>query len=266
MKRLKQIFTQAGWLWAMIRRPYLILCVLFAAQQALVLLLLAGSAANVGLIYPQLYYMGGQWFVFGFAYLAAGVISALPLFWANGKTKAGYTLLALPQPRWQLLAAQALLCLALQLGVLALGILLMAVTYFPVAAISARVALATVDLPGTTLGLYRSFIYNELARTLLPTRPRAALALVAGLAAAAAAIPCALVHKGTAKRIVAVLFSLATIGCAAGMVMLERLDFLAQYEKNWVPAAFAGLVAATTVLLLIDWLWATRALRRAELV
>lgn len=260
----KNITTLAGWYWAMARKPYSLLCALFAIQQLAMLLLLAASKGNLGMGYATLYMGGMQWTAFGFAFLGAGVLSARALMQASGRTKAGYTLLTLPMPRWQLLCAGTLACAVMQLGVVALQLLLFFAACGPVSAVSHALAQTLIQGNLPAANLYVQLVNNDLLVLLLPTRPTAALALLGTLAASAIMLPCMFLHRGW-RRLAAAAMALAGAACCCILVVGERYLVINPNTRN---ARGYCMVAGAIALVLVAaaWLWGLHAVKRAQIV
>ena len=72
---MRPILSLAGWNWRMARRPYAILCAVFAAQQLAVLLVQAQDPDNTGRSLANLYRDGVQFLAFGLAFLLAGLLA-----------------------------------------------------------------------------------------------------------------------------------------------------------------------------------------------
>lgn len=260
---MKPILNLAAWSWAMVRRAYGLLCALFAAQQLVVLLLLASRRGNAGGWYTWYYLHGMQAPLLVVAWLAAGVLSARMLWQANGRTKAGYTLLTMPGRRGDLLAGQVLLCVGMQLGILAWQLMLYALFRLPVMALANRVAGEVLSQPIPASSLFEQLYINPLFHLLLPARPVAALWLWGWWLAVAVAIPCIFLHKAWGRLVQGIL--------TAGVLALGGTQNLLEYYRwqgSYDLSRGQMLVLPVLVLVLtgISLAWALRSLRRAELV
>lgn len=260
---MKPILNLAAWGWAMVRRSYGLLCALFAAQQLVILLLLAARRSNVGGWYTWYYLHGMQAPLLVVAWLAAGVLSARMLWQANGRARAGYTLLTLPQSRGSLLAAQVLLCGGMQLGILAWQLVLYALFRWPVMAVANRVAAGALSQPIQPSSLYEQLFINPLFHLLLPARPVAALWLWGWWLASAVVLPCIFVHKVAGRLVQGIL--------AAVVLVLGGAQNLMEYYRwqgSLDPVRGQMLILPALVLVLtgVSLAWALRALRRAEFV
>lgn len=260
---MKTILNHAAWGWMMVRRPYGLLCGLFAAQQLVILLLLAAQQSNAGGWYTWYYFHGMQAPLLVVAWLAAGVMSARMLWQANGRTKAGYTLLTLPQSRGDLLAGQILLCAGMQLGMLAWQLVLYALFRLPVMAVANRVAEGVLSQPIPASSLFEQLYINPLFHLMLPARPVAALWLWGWWLASAVVIPCIFVHKG-AKRVLQGIVSCAVLALGGVQNLLEYYRW--QGSADLSRLQMLELPALVLVLTVFSLVWALRALRRSEFV
>ena len=94
---MRPILSLAGWNWRMARRPYAILCAVFAAQQLAVLLVQAQDPDNTGRSLANLYRDGVQFLAFGLAFLLAGLLAG-PASSDQKRARCSYTWLTLPLP------------------------------------------------------------------------------------------------------------------------------------------------------------------------
>lgn len=259
---MSQIWKLTAWQWAMVRRAYALLCLLFAAQQLGLMLLLAGRERYVGAPYSALYYSAWQLQLFVLGYLAVGLCAVCPLLRIHGESRVGYTLLTLPQPRWQLLAAQVVLCAVLLVGFLAWQLLLFALYFLPVRAISDRVMEQSLvgELPQQYF--YNQLISNAVMRALLPHRFSALCALLMTVVVSAVNWACVVMHRGW-RRVSALVLALAAMLFAACTMFVEPtfvpgVSDVAMRALLVVICAALGISAA-------NLLWALRAVHNSEL-
>lgn len=253
----KQILAMASWNFRLARRWYGLLCTVFAVQQLAVLLALAASTGYMRCTYAGLFYFGRQLYLFGAAFVGAGIVSARNLMQNRGRTHAAYLWLTLPQPRWAKLAAQALTALAMELGVLALQAVLYIAYYFPVAAVQRWRANQFLTQPMPADNLYEQVIRSNLM-LVYPVSWPGMLLLALILIASSIMLPAIFLHIGW-RRAGAAAMAVAGGFLGLGMIYRSQNLFVYTFLKETV---FCGVLLV--ILALISWLWALRALRWAE--
>lgn len=128
---MRPILSLAAWNWRMARRPYAILCAVFAVQQLAVLLYQAQTPDLLGAGLARCYENGLQFELFLLTFLLAGLLAG-PAINDQKRARCSYTWLTLPLPPAARLAAQVLTAAVLQLGLVALQLVLYALYFFPV--------------------------------------------------------------------------------------------------------------------------------------
>src|SRR5699024_3446460 len=116
---MRSILSLAAWNWRMARRPYAILCAVFAVQQLAVLLYQAQTPDLLGAGLARCYENGLQFELFLLTFLLAGLLAG-PAVNDQKRARCSYTWLTLPLPPAARLAAQVLTAAVLQLGLVAL--------------------------------------------------------------------------------------------------------------------------------------------------
>lgn len=255
MKR--QILAMASWNFRLARRWYVLLCTAFAVQQLVVLLGLAASVDYMRCSYAGLFYYGRQLYLCGAAFVGAGILSARNLMQNRGRTHAAYLWLTLPQPRWGKLLAQTLTALVMELGVLALQAVLYVAYYFPVAAVQRWRMNPFLAQPMPADNLYEQVVHSSLM-TIYPAGWTGLLLLAFVLAASSIMLPVIFLHTGW-RRVVSM--AMAAAGGYLCMVMLYgKPSFMA---LGFLPETFRRL-SWLVMMMVVSWLWALWALRRAE--
>lgn len=256
---MKRILSMAAWNWRMARRPYAVLCALFAAQQLAVLLMMAANRYYAGQGMACYYINGGQPLAFGLAFAAAGVLSARSL-WTRGGTRCGYTWLTLPMPPAARLAGHLLTAVVMELGVIAWQLALYLLFLLPVQRLADHTAAGVMRSALPSPHPYEQLARNAALRCVLPARPFSLFLLALLVLGAGVLLPCIFVHKGW-QRVAAALQALVGAGCCALLLLADRGQ-AAGYTAGC--GTFGMLLAVLLPQLPIAWLWALRAIRRAE--
>ncbi|EFB74386.1 hypothetical protein [Subdoligranulum variabile] len=258
---MRQIFSLAGWNWRLARRAYGILCGVFAVEQLAVLLFIASRSNMLGMGLAACYEEGYQFPVFLAVLLLAGLLAG-PAVNDWKRAKCSYTWLTLPVPPAARLAAQVLTAAVLQLGVVALQLVLYLVYFFPVQALDSARALDKLGTAMPAQSLYEQVMLSDSLYWLLPRRPVQFVLLAVTVLASALLLTCVRLHRGW-RRAAAV-----AIGVVCGVCCL----LLFQWEKDFaLYGAYDALVrntlltaAVLVVLVIFSIWWALRAIRRAE--
>ena len=261
---MRPILSLAAWNWRMARRPYGILCAVFAVQQLAVLLYQAQVPNQIGDGLAAYYSQGLQINVFGITFLLAGLLAG-PAINDQKRAKCSYTWLTMPLSPAARLAAQVLTAAVLLLGIVALQLVLYAVYSVPVHLFE-NFVLAQQGQPYSVQLLF----YEEVIRSggiywMIPRRPEQAALMAFTLLAAALLLTAVRLHKGW-RRAVAVV-----IGVACGVACMSILQW-EQYHTRYPAEHLAQIVlpniparlALLAVLLVFSVWWALRAIRRAE--
>lgn len=258
---MKQILTLASWNCYMARRWYSGLCAAFAVQQLIVLLILAATPDFARQGYTACYNRSLQWLALCIVFVAAGVISARNLMANSGRTRAGYTLLTLPVSPASKLAAQTLSAAAMELGVIALQILMAFVYYWPVQALANHVTAGLYDKPMPQPLFYEQLARNEALRVILPVRPGQVAMLLIMVLAAAILLPGIFCHHGL-NRAVAILLAVAgAVNCLLAVVYETYVS--CGQEENYGTGFWVELTILLVVTL-VSAFWSFSALRSAE--
>lgn len=258
---MKAMFSLAGWNWRLARRSYGILCAVFAVEQLAVLLWQASRSAMLGMGLAACYEEGFQFQVFLLVFLLAGLLAG-PAVNDQKRAKCSYTWLTLPVPPALRLAAQVLTAAVLQLGIVALQLVLYMVYFFPVQAMDSARAMEKLGTAMPAQNLYEQVMLSDSMYWLLPRRPAQFALLVVTVLASALLLTCVRLHRGW-RRGAAVL-----IGVVCGVCCL----MLFQWEKDFALfGSFDKLVrntllsaAVLVALVIFSIWWALRAIRRAE--
>lgn len=258
---MKQIFSLAGWNWRLARRAYGILCGVFALEQLAVLLFTARRNDMLGMGLAACYEEGFQFQVFLLVFLLAGLLAG-PAVNDWKRAKCSYTWLTLPVPPAARLAAQVLTAAVLELGVVALQLVMYLVYFFPVQAMDSARAMEKLGAAMPAQSLYEQMMLSDSLYWLLPRRPTQFVLLAVTLLASALLLTCVRLHRGW-RRAVAV-----AIGVVCGVCCL----LLFQWEKDFaLYSAYDALVhntlvsaAVLAILVVFSIWWALRAIRRAE--
>lgn len=258
---MKQMYNLAAWNWQMARRPYTILCALFAVQQAAVLLVMAAQWQNMGRGLASHYINGGQTLALGAAFVAAGVISARSL-WGRGGSRPEYTWLTLPMRPAARLAAQVLTAILLEAGILAWQFILYFLYFWPVRWLESRVLSQNMVTPMPAQRFYEQLARNTALRCLLPTSPLQLLLVVMLLLSAGVMLPCIFVHHGL-WRVEAALQAAVAGACLVLLLLADR-ETTHYTTAGGREIFFAVLAGAVVLNLLLAWFWALHAIRRAE--
>lgn len=259
---MRPILSLAGWNWRMARRPYAILCAVFAAQQLAVLLVQAQDPDNTGRSLANLYRDGVQFLAFGLAFLLAGLLAG-PASSDQKRARCSYTWLTLPLPSAARLAGQVLAAAVLQLGVVALQLVLYAASAAPVRALARRAMQAwdgTRTMPELTF--YEEVIINYDLYWLIPRRPGQAAAMLFTVLAAALLLTAVRLHKGWRRAVAVGIGVVCALACAD---VLDAEKLLRLYPAEGIHGTdLVRDAAVLAVLLPFSVWWALRAIRRAE--
>lgn len=255
---MRPILSLAAWNWRMARRPYGILCAVFAVQQLIVLLYQAQVPNQIGDGLAAYYSQGLQINVFGITFLLAGLLAG-PAINDQKRAKCSYTWLTMPLSPAARLAAQVLTAAVLQLGFVALQLVLYVLYFFPVQVMENAVVMQQTgqQIPPTTL--YEQLILNRGLYWLVPRRPGQAALLVFTLLAAALLLTAVRLHKGWQRGVAFLIGVVCGIACAI-LLYSESLYIQSDHLSRYTPRA----VALLAVLLVFSVWWALRAIRRAE--
>lgn len=258
---MQRMFQLTAWNWHMARRGVAAVGLLLTACE---LALLAWRAFDVEFAlytYNSLFVVAHLPDAFAVGYLAVLAASLYPLLLAQGRARAGYTMLTLPMPRWQLLAAQVLTSILALLALMAWQVLLTVLCYGPVTAIQARAALLGTPLRQAGR-FWWSLAGNPLLRMLLPTDLVSVGFVLAYLAAPAILGAGVLLHRGW-RRITAIVMLLVGAVCCYALVGAQLLHIAQSGEQ--ASEALRWGAGPLGIVLLLAWLWDLRALHRAEL-
>lgn len=167
---MKPILSLAAWNWRMARRPYALLCGVFAVQQLAVLLYQAQTPDLLGAGLARCYEKGLQFELFLLTFLLAGLLAG-PAINDQKRARCSYTWLTLPLPPAARLAAQVLTAAVLQLGVVALQLVLYALYFFPVQVMQNAAATQRIGQEAAGMRFYEEVILNRGLYWLIPRRP-----------------------------------------------------------------------------------------------
>lgn len=261
---MRPILSLAAWNWRMARRPYGILCAVFAVQQLAVLLFQTQVPGQRGAGLAYYYEKGWQFELFLAFFLLVGLLAG-PAINDQKRAKCSYTWLTLPLPPAARLVGQVLTAAVLQLGFVALQLVLYVLYFFPVQVMENAVVMQQTgqQIPSTTL--YEQLILNRGLYWLVPRRPGQAALLVFTLLAAALLLTAVRLHKGWQRGVAFV------IGVACGVACMPILQweqyhtrYSAEYLAQIVLPNIPAWLALLAVLLVFSVWWALRAIRRAE--
>ena len=255
---MRPILSLAAWNWRMARRPYGILCAVFAVQQLIVLLYQAQVPNQIGDGLAAYYSQGLQINVFGITFLLAGLLAG-PAINDQKRAKCSYTWLTMPLSPAARLAAQVLTAAVLLLGIVALQLVLYAVYSVPVHLFE-NFVLAQQERPYSVQMLF----YEEVIRSggiywMIPRRLGQAALMAFTLLAAALLLTAVRLHRGW-RRAVAVIIGLVCAWDCARLLGSEANFARWGYGFLSLPRSAAILA----VLLVFSVWWALRAIRRAE--
>lgn len=255
---MRSILSLAAWNWRMARRPYAILCAVFAVQQLAVLLYQAQTPDLLGAGLAASYSEGLQIYAFGITFLLAGLLAG-PAVNDQKRARCSYTWLTLPLPPAARLAAQALTAAVLLLGVVALQLVLYVLYFFPVQVMQNAAATQRIGQEAASMRFYEEVILNRGLYWLIPRRPLQAVLLALTLAAAALLLTAVRLHKGWRRGAALLIGVVCAIECAR-LLWSERNFARWGFISPWT--ARASVILA--VLLAFSIWWALRAIRRAE--
>lgn len=255
---MRPILSLAAWNWRMARRPYGILCAVFAVQQLIVLLYQAQVPNQIGDGLAAYYSQGLQINVFGITFLLAGLLAG-PAINDQKRAKCSYTWLTMPLSPAARLAAQVLTAAVLQLGFVALQLVLYAVYSVPVHLFE-NFVLAQQGQPYSVQLLF----YEEVIRSggiywMIPRRPEQAALMAFTLLAAALLLTAVRLHKGWRRAVAVVIGLVCAWDCAH---LLGSEANFARWGYGFLSAPRSAVILA--VLLVFSVWWALRAIRRAE--
>lgn len=255
---MRPILSLAAWNWRMARRPYAILCAVFAVQQLAVLLYQAQTPDLLGAGLAASYSEGLQIYAFGITFLLAGLLAG-PAVNDQKRARCSYTWLTLPLPPAARLAAQVLTAAVLQLGLVALQLVLYALYFFPVQIMQNAAATQRIGQEPPAMLLYEQLILNRGLYWLIPRRPLQAVLLALTLAAAALLLTAVRLHKGWRRGAALLIGVVCAIECAR--LLWSEVDYV---RWGYLPPRTAGDAVVLAVLLAFSIWWALRAIRRAE--
>lgn len=257
---MKAMFSLAGWNWRLARRSYGILCAVFAVEQLAVLLWQASRPELLGSGLATYYAEGFQPQAFALALLMAGLLAA-PAANDQKRAKCSYTWLTLPLPPAARLAAHVLTAAVLELGMVALQLVLYLVYFFPVQALESSLAMERFGTAMPAQNLYEQLLNSEVAHYLIPKRPRQLVLMLVILLLSALLLTCVRLHRGW-RRGVAVIIGVACGFCC--LVLFEGEIDNALYGTLSFSPTFLLLVAVSLAAAAFSIWWALRAIRRAE--
>ena len=248
---MRPILSLAAWNWRMARRPYGILCAVFAVQQLAVLLFQTQVPDQQGAGLARYYEKGWQFELFLAFFLLAGLLAG-PAINDQKRAKCSYTWLTMPLSPAARLAGQVLTAAVLQLGFVALQLVLYVLYFFPVQVMENAVVMQQTgqQIPPTTL--YEQLIMNRGFYWLIPRRPEHTAMLVFTLLAAALLLTAVRLHKGWRR---AVAFLIGVVCGGACMVILQVEQLQAQHDEAFLEGVIRPSIPPFLAL---------RAIRRAE--
>lgn len=255
---MRSILSLAAWNWRMARRPYAILCAVFAVQQLAVLLYQAQTPYLLGAGLARCYENGLQFELFLLTFLLAGLLAG-PAVNDQKRARCSYTWLTLPLPPAARLAAQVLTAAVLQLGLVALQLVLYALYFFPVQVMQNAAATQRIGQEAASMRFYEEVILNRGLYWLIPRRPLQAVLLALTLAAAALLLTAVRLHKGWRRGAALLIGVVCAIECAR--LLWSEMDYV---RWGYLPPRTAGDAVVLAVLLAFSIWWALRAIRRAE--
>ena len=255
---MRPILSLAAWNWRMARRPYAILCAVFAVQQLAVLLYQAQTPDLLGAGLARCYENGLQFELFLLTFLLAGLLAG-PAVNDQKRARCSYTWLTLPLPPAARLAAQVLTAAVLQLGLVALQLVLYALYFFPVQVMQNAAATQRIGQEAASMRFYEEVILNRGLYWLIPRRPLQAVLLALTLAAAALLLTAVRLHKGWRRGAALLIGVVCAIECAR--LLWSEVDYV---RWGYLPPRTAGDAVVLAVLLAFSIWWALRAIRRAE--
>ena len=255
---MRPILSLAAWNWRMARRPYAILCAVFAVQQLAVLLYQAQTPDLLGAGLARCYENGLQFELFLLTFLLAGLLAG-PAVNDQKRARCSYTWLTLPLPPAARLAAQVLTAAVLQLGLVALQLVLYALYFFPVQVMQNAAATQRIGQEAASMRFYEEVILNRGLYWLIPRRPLQAVLLALTLAAAALLLTAVRLHRGWRRGAALLIGVVCAIECAR--LLWSEMDYV---RWDYLPPRTAGDAVVLAGLLAFSVWWALRAIRRAE--
>ena len=255
---MRSILSLAAWNWRMARRPYAILCAVFAVQQLAVLLYQAQTPDLLGAGLARCYENGLQFELFLLTFLLAGLLAG-PAVNDQKRARCSYTWLTLPLPPAARLAAQVLTAAVLQLGLVALQLVLYALYFFPVQVMQNAAVTQRIGQEPPAMLLYEQLILNRGLYWLIPRRPLQAVLLALTLAAAALLLTAVRLHRGWRRGAALLIGVVCAIECTR--LLWSEMDYV---RWDYLPPRTAGDAVVLAGLLAFSIWWALRAIRRAE--
>lgn len=255
---MRSILSLAAWNWRMARRPYAILCAVFAVQQLAVLLYQAQTPDLLGAGLARCYENGLQFELFLLTFLLAGLLAG-PAVNDQKRARCSYTWLTLPLPPAARLAAQVLTAAVLQLGLVALQLALYVLYFFPVQVMQNAAVTQRIGQEPPAMLLYEQLILNRGLYWLIPRRPLQAVLLALTLAAAALLLTAVRLHRGWRRGAALLIGVVCAIECAR--LLWSEMDYV---RWDYLPPRTAGDAVVLAGLLAFSIWWALRAIRRAE--
>lgn len=259
MKRLGRLVS---WHWHLVRRPFMLLCGVYGAQQMALLLLSAARKETLGMQMADLFMGCGQLPLF-FVTLYLVLLTAASATCSGGRSHMMYTLHTMPFPRLLFPAAQILLSLLLQIIFTAWQVVLYMVFYFPVTALSGRVAVGLVSGTLPAGSLFEEINANPLFQMLLPVRGGSWIWVIGFMLLLSIQSACIACCRGF-RRAAAMFLAMATAGVGAGSLYLR---YYIETNKAWESGVnlllllILGAAVLPALLNLGSALWA---LYRAE--
>ncbi len=216
---MKQVGRLMAWHWHLIKDQFALLCGVYGIQQVVLLLLAASSQKMFGFQMADLFLRCGQMPLF-FISLYLVVLTAAMAVRSRGRSHTMYTMYTMPFPRVVLPAAQMILCLVLLAVFSAWQVVLYAVSYFPVTALSTMAAGHVATGPIPTGSLPNEMNANPLFQLLLPVKVTGWLWLLGFLLLLSVQSACIACCRGL-RRVVSMLAALVTAGVGAGALYFQ---------------------------------------------
>lgn len=259
---MKTIWKLTAWHWRLVRVPYMVLCAVYAIQQAALLLVSAANPHKLGWQMAELFQDCGQMPLFFTALYLVAILAASATR-SKGKNQQLYTLYTMPFSRRTLWMSQLLLAAILAAGFVAWQILLYVVLYFPVTLVLGRVAAGMVNTALPWNSLMEELNANPLMQLLLPVKPGSGLTLLGMLLILSLHSACVACCHGL-RRAVVFLTTLLGMGAAYAALYLRYHLVTYRSEDKVMYALLSVILAAAVLLAAVNVFQASRALKRAE--
>ena len=204
------------------------------------------------------YENGLQFELFLLTFLLAGLLAG-PAVNDQKRARCSYTWLTLPLPPAARLAAQVLTAAVLQLGLVALQLVLYALYFFPVQVMQNAAVTQRIGQEAASMRFYEEVILNRGLYWLIPRRPLQAVLLALTLAAAALLLTAVRLHRGWRRGAALLIGVVCAIECAR--LLWSEMDYV---RWDYLPPRTAGDAVVLAGLLAFSIWWALRAIRRAE--